>query len=40
MIYSEKMMAFCVTGHCNTESKVQKAINLIEKFKKWLDTKY
>ena len=40
MIYSEKMMAFCVTGHCNTESKVQKAINLIEKFKEKYPKEY
>lgn len=40
MIYSEKMMAFCVTGHCNTETKVQKAINLIEKFKEKYPKEY
>jgi len=40
MIYSEKMMAFCVTGHCNTESKTEKAIALIEKFKKKYPKEY
>ena len=34
------MMAFCVTGHCNTESKTEKAIALIEKFKKKYPKEY